>query len=538
MASNTIFSSESDEDTWVIQINQLVSETNLKILNKMPVCIYQVPKSLSCAKPEAFTPQIIAIGPYNHFLPELYPMERFKILAAKRVLDHFNKHDLKQLVQQLYNTGPFIRACYHKYLDLKDNTLLYTMAIDVLFLLDFFQNYLDEKVSGSIFTGIEQQEVQRSGVKLTKDAIIRDLIMVENQIPTYMLMRILLIESSKPIDSVEEHLGSMLLSFCEKHSPLKLTQTPTCSEVVTKHYHLLDLMYHLMVSKDEKSITPPTSESQGMCMPHGNDSTTGDPISMGSTESEGIVTFKKKVDVQLTWTQGALKRLKDMNLPSLRPIKKYLDEILRMLNLLQSYSSEISPSETEAPVVVTIPSVCELHSVGIICQPSKGGIMAIEFDELKGIFYLPLIKLDVNSEVIMRNIVAHEALTEPDFLIFTRYTELMRAMIDTVEDVKLLKDAAIIESTSSLSVEETQELFNGMSKSIGPTRTEKLDNTIKKVNKYFYDKRKGNLYGVFTNYVYSSWKPFTFLATFVLLAMTALQSFCSVYDCTSHYRHK
>ncbi|KAK7315690.1 hypothetical protein VNO77_34257 [Canavalia gladiata] len=40
------------------------------------------------------------------------------------------------------------------------------------------------------------------------------------------------------------------------------------------------------------------------------------------------------------------------------------------------------------------------------------------------------------TQVIMRNLVAHEALTKPDFLIFTRHTELMRAMIDTMEDVK------------------------------------------------------------------------------------------------------
>ena len=179
----------------------------------MPVCIYQVPKSLSCAKPEAFSPQLIAIGPYTHFHPDLYPMERFKVFAAKGVLDHFKKHDFKQLIEQLRSTGQFIRASYHKYLDFKEDTLLYIIAIDGLFLLDFFHNYLNEEVSGSFMTGLQDQ-VQLSGVKLTKDAIIRDIIMVENQIPTYILVRILVLESSKPADSVLEFLGSMLLSFC------------------------------------------------------------------------------------------------------------------------------------------------------------------------------------------------------------------------------------------------------------------------------------------------------------------------------------
>lgn len=541
MADLTIFNSESDEDAWVIQINQLVSETNLSILNKMPVCIYQVPKSLSCAKPEAFAPQLIAIGPYTHFRPQLYPMERFKVFAAKGVLDHFKKHDLKQLVEQLRNTGPFIRASYHKYLDFKEDTLLYTMAIDGLFLLDFFHNYLNDQVSGSFMRGIEEQ-VQISGVKLTKHAIIRDIIMVENQIPTYMLMRILVLASSIPVDSVQEYLGSMLLSFCKKHSPFKLPHsTPTCSEVVTNHYHVLDLMYHLVVSHKETKPTP--DETEGICKLQGNnnnDSTTATDASKKNSKAEGSATSFKKVKIVLTWTLDSMKKLKDVNIPILQPIKKHLDPILHVSSQLESLSphQQLSEEEEEAPMIVTIPSVCELHSVGVCFQPSKGGIMTIEFDQKKGIFYLPVLKLDVNSEVIMRNLVAHEALTKPDFLIFTRYTELMRGIIDTVEDVKLLRNAGIIESSSTLSVEESEELFNGMSKSIGPTKTEKLDETIKKVNNYYHVKRKANIYRTLTDYVYSSWKLFTLLATFGLLAMTALQTFCSVYDCPGYFRPK
>jgi len=264
MASLSILNSESDEDHWVIQINEMASETNHSILKKIPVCIFQVPKSLSSAKPEAFAPQFIAIGPYTHFRPELYPLERFKVFAAKAVLDHFQKHDLKQVVEEFRDTATFIRASYHKYLDLKDETLLYAMAIDALFLLNFFHNYLSEKFSGSFMMGLEDR-VHLRGVKLTKDAVIRDILMVENQIPTYSLLKILVFESSEPAHSVQEYLGSMLLSFCCQHSPLKLTHTLTCSEAVSKHCHVLDLMYHLVVSHAEKSEIAIPDQSEGMC---------------------------------------------------------------------------------------------------------------------------------------------------------------------------------------------------------------------------------------------------------------------------------
>jgi len=265
MASLSIFNSESDEDCWVIQINDMVSESHFSLLKRIPVCIFHVPKSLICGKPEAFAPQFVAIGPYTHFRPELYPMERFKIFAAKAVLDHFQKHELKQVVQEFHDTATFIRASYHKYLDLKDETLLYTVAIDALFLLNFFHNYLNEKLSGSFMRGLGDQ-IQLRGLTLTKDAIVRDILMVENQIPIYSLLKILRFESSEPPHSVQEYLGSMLLSFCQQHSPLKITNSPTCSEAVSKHYHLLDLMYHLVVSNAVKSETPiPDPSEEGMC---------------------------------------------------------------------------------------------------------------------------------------------------------------------------------------------------------------------------------------------------------------------------------
>ncbi|BAU02521.1 hypothetical protein LR48_Vigan10g053800 [Vigna angularis] len=529
MDSPSIFSSESDEDCWIIRVNEIVSETHHSVLKRIPVCIFHVPKTLSCGKPEAFTPQFVAIGPYTHFRPELYPMERIKIFAAKAVLDHFKKHELKQVIQEFRDTATFIRASYHKHLCLKDETLLYTVAIDAFFLLNFFHKYLNDRLSCSFMRGLGDQTEFR-GLTLTKDAIVRDILMVENQIPMFSLLKILQFESSEPTHSVQEYLGSMLLSFCKQHSPLKLIHSPTCSEAVSKHCHLLDLMYHLVVSNAVNSETPIPDPSEG----------TSSAVQKSSNYEAIAISFKKVKGV-LTWTVGSLKKLKDVNIPLGKPFKRQLDRVIKVSCQLDTLSSHPKLSEEEeeeedvAPMIINIPCVRELHSVGVCFKPVEGGNMAIEFDETKGIFYLPVVKLDVNSEVIMRNLVAYEALTQPDFLIFTRYTELMRAIVDTVKDVKLLMKAGIIESSSSLSMEETEELFNGMSKSIGPTKAHKLDETIKKVNKYYHDKRKTNLFKASTDYVYRSWKFFTLLATFVLLAMTAIETFCAAYDCHRYF---
>ncbi|KAK7278332.1 hypothetical protein RJT34_23360 [Clitoria ternatea] len=89
---------------------------------------------------------------------------------------------------------------------------------------------------------------------------------------------------------------------------------------------------------------------------------------------------------------------------------------------------------------VTIPSVKELHRAGIQFEPREGGISSIEFDEKMCLFSLPAMKLDVDWEVIIRNLLAYESVIHPKRspLIFTECIELMRAVIQTPEDVNLL----------------------------------------------------------------------------------------------------
>ncbi|KAK9923035.1 hypothetical protein M0R45_031470 [Rubus argutus] len=49
-------------------------------------------------------------------------------------------------------------------------------------------------------------------------------------------------------------------------------------------------------------------------------------------------------------------------------------------------------------------------------------------------------RLDGNTEVVLRNLVAYEASTVSGPLVLARYTELMNGIIDTKEDVKLLRE--------------------------------------------------------------------------------------------------
>ncbi|PSS21017.1 UPF0481 protein [Actinidia chinensis var. chinensis] len=130
----------------------------------------------------------------------------------------------------------------------------------------------------------------------------------------------------------------------------------------------------------------------------------------------------------------------------------------------------------------------------------------------------------------MRNLVAYEASIVSEALVFTRYTELMNGIIDTVEDAKLLREKKII-INSLRSDPDVVQLFNGMSKAVRLTNVPFLDKTIQDVNKYYNNAWQVRFCRRLRNVVFGSWQIFTVLAIVLLMLLMGLESFCSVYSC-------
>ena len=96
--------------------------------------------------------------------------------------------------------------------------------------------------------------------------------------------------------------------------------------------------------------------------------------------------------------------------------------------------------------------------------------------------YLPNVKLDSNTEVILRNLVAFEASVAPGAMVFTRYTDLMNGMIDAEEDVKLLRQSGII-CNHLENHGEVASLWNSMGKCVQLTKVAYMDKVIKDINR-------------------------------------------------------
>ncbi|KAJ9684242.1 hypothetical protein PVL29_016633 [Vitis rotundifolia] len=185
MTSNS--NSSFDALEWVIQIRRTLDE-ELEDYSDVPVCIFNVPKTLMATMPDCYVPQEVALGPYHHWRPELYEMERYKLAAAKRIQKHLQSLKFHSLVDQLTKHEPRIRACYHKFLEFNGETLAWMMAIDASFLLEFLQVYAMKE--GRMLTRVSSRMshlVDYAGAKSAHNAILRDMVMLENQIPLFVL---------------------------------------------------------------------------------------------------------------------------------------------------------------------------------------------------------------------------------------------------------------------------------------------------------------------------------------------------------------
>ncbi|XP_010025902.2 putative UPF0481 protein At3g02645 [Eucalyptus grandis] len=484
------------------------------------VCVFKVPKSLSSAKPEAYTPQLIGLGPYHHLQPQLREMERVKLSVVKRLHRKSDRWSFSELTSKLSKLDLYVRACYHKFLDIDAKALSWIMTLDALFLFYLLcLHAMGKKIEpSSPLWGLANSV----GKKLAEDAILRDVMMLENQIPLFFLENMVKVGSAALEDAerktIEENFPGMLVGFCKAVSPLEETIKEPDPKGL-KHAHLLDLLYSMVVRKEDefKIDIPADTIDVEEDLYH--------PRDMVPTSNDIDSTARMEF---LTKSGFKLPSFKD----KIRPHALLLQDIMKILPQKIELSTLDSFGRGEAPAVEKglIPTASSLAKAGVRFGKTKY-IEETSFDEKTRTFRLPVIKLSINSEVVIRNLVAYEAMAISGPLVLARFMEMMDSLLDTPQDVKLLRKHGII--TGHLKDDEVAHLFNGMSRSMEAHGHCQLNKTIEKVNQFYNARPSIKALKMIEQYVYGAWKVLVTAATLLFLLLTALQTFCSAYSYSS-----
>lgn len=146
-------------------------------------CIYKVPATLLKVKEEAYTPLLISIGPIHHNNKRLEELQEYK----HRYFHYFwnrldKKSDFMSYKVFLQQEEQNIRRCYQKkFADINNEQLVDMILLDSVFIMELFlrENKKWEHKDDYIITQL-----------CVSKSIQRDLLLLENQLPIYVLEKL------------------------------------------------------------------------------------------------------------------------------------------------------------------------------------------------------------------------------------------------------------------------------------------------------------------------------------------------------------
>ncbi|VVB05119.1 unnamed protein product [Arabis nemorensis] len=174
-------------DDWVISITDKLEQAHrdddTTIWGKL--CIYRVPYYRQENDNKSYFPQTVSLGPYHHGKKRLRSMDRHKWRAVSRVLKRTNQN-IKMYIDAMRELEEKARACYEGPFGLNSNEFVEMLVLDGCFVLELFRG----AVEGFPELGYARNDPVFA-MRGSMHSIQRDMIMLENQLPLFVLNRLL-----------------------------------------------------------------------------------------------------------------------------------------------------------------------------------------------------------------------------------------------------------------------------------------------------------------------------------------------------------
>ncbi|KAJ4705212.1 hypothetical protein OWV82_022020 [Melia azedarach] len=217
---------EEDSDIPTIdsikEIKEFIVDIPKNLEPQPECCIYKVPKDLRKIKEEAYTPQVVSIGPFHYNKEELIDMEIQKI----RYQREFNKRiELKEtwqeLVKYIKNQEQYICNCYQEMPKFGKEDFIIMILYDAIFIIELFLRSWEGKRDFLL----DQPRLEA--------AMRMDLQLLENQLPYSILERLYQIASPRVETNRREYPSFFTCSlefFCYPQS------NKTLEEATIRHF--------------------------------------------------------------------------------------------------------------------------------------------------------------------------------------------------------------------------------------------------------------------------------------------------------------
>ncbi|KAL9380386.1 hypothetical protein Peur_026043 [Populus x canadensis] len=144
-------------------------------------CIYKVPNLLRNVKPEAYTPQLISIGPLHHGDAKLEIMKRKKLICFREFKgNRMSDERIMDLVNIIRNKEKNIRQYYSKnFNEIGSWDFIEMILLDAVFIIEFIKESTD----------VEDRPYKNLEPWMMSD-IEEELKLLENQLPFFIIEEI------------------------------------------------------------------------------------------------------------------------------------------------------------------------------------------------------------------------------------------------------------------------------------------------------------------------------------------------------------
>ncbi|XP_074586532.1 UPF0481 protein At3g47200-like [Curcuma longa] len=373
---------------WVVSLKKRVSDTKFCERSTKPT-IYRVPDFLKSVDPQAYEPLLVSIGPYHRKKPHLQAMNQLKWKCLKYVLGQRHDMVLEDYVDRIKELETRARDAYSEEVEMDSNSFVEMMLLDGCFLMLTIMKRTETMNS-------EESTWMESASSLTPYIVARDIFMLENQLPFFLLET--LYESAFPPNP---SFRMLTFKFIRMHFSTKLKRS---FDNIETYHHVI----HLFLS----CIDPTTNHSIG----NDNQSSTFGFL------CNSISKLVKTVFVSL---------------PS--KLHSFLLSQVNKKCTVRDFNPEEDLHDTP-----WIPSATVCNEAGIHFVRKKRGKSFLDITFHNGKLEIPQLRIEDHTNSLLRNLVAYEQCSKDSQFLVTSYVVLMDCLIDTAADVELLQQPEII----------------------------------------------------------------------------------------------
>ncbi|VYS59934.1 unnamed protein product [Arabidopsis thaliana] len=178
---------EETREEWVIWIKDKMEQVmrDAATTSWDKICIYRVPLSLKKSDKNSYFPQAVSLGPYHHGDEHLRPMDYHKWRAVNMVMKR-TKQGIEMYIDAMKELEERARACYEGPIGLSSNKFTQMLVLDGCFVLDLFRGAYE----GFSKLGYDRNDPVFA-MRGSMHSIRRDMLMLENQLPLFVLNRLL-----------------------------------------------------------------------------------------------------------------------------------------------------------------------------------------------------------------------------------------------------------------------------------------------------------------------------------------------------------